>query len=660
MSFSDIAQFTGSHSGQQISDPFNTYSSMHAPDSMPDAMRWCERLMQVNGILRTAIERVVSYFVTDLVIDGVNTQDKKAWLDYLHNTLGILSIVRNAGVDYLTYGNTFHSVISPTRRYMRCGCGFERPLSQFKQDDIKFTDFAFRGYCVACSKNVRFERVDRRSTDESELAVKSYSPYEMEILWDLMSNRMRYIWKIPAYYADHIKRGHLFQLEGCPWKIVEAIKSNEHIRFDPDFIHHSKAESLAGHLTKGWGVPPILPLFSQAWYVQILHKFNEAIGMDYIVPVRIITPEPRSGSDKALGDVMVNYQGSSFTSKVNSILAQWRRDPASWFVSPFPMKYQLLGGEANQLAPYQLIEQGIDTLLVSAGVPADFFKGTLSLSAAPVGLRLMESYWSPLTYVMNRLIQWIVNKVSIALQWDEIKVRLARPTLTDDVNRQLAKLQMAMAGMISQSSALQPLDLDHEDELDKQMEEQKLMAKKTMEAQKEMEAMGLGDMMAAGAMGPGVGAMGPGAGAMGPGAGAMGAPGSGGPGMGAAAGGAPAASGGALGGAGMPQGVTQDASGQPVVQDPVEAIIANLPRPEEAIALPELYSMAESIAGQIWQLPESQKDSALRKLKTKNEALHALVKSKLDDMRESASTQGVAMAQQAARGMGQQNAQPQM
>ena len=61
---------------------------------------------------------------------------------------------------------------------------------------------------------------------------------------------------------------------------------------------------------------------------------------------------------------------------------------------------------------------------------------------------------------------------------------------------------------------------------------------------------------------------------------------------------------------------------------------------------------AESLAQELLGLPESVKDSELRKLKQANPTLHSLVRTKMDEMRQSAQTQGGAMMMQQQFGGG--------
>ena len=107
----------------------------------------------------------------------------------------------------------------------------------------------------------------------------------------------------------------------------------------------------------------------------------------------------------------------------------------------------------------------------------------------------------------------------------------------------------------------------------------------------------------------------------------------------AAAGGAPPG-GGAAGGGGMP--------GMSPVTDYLEQMSPSTPQTPE-----DQLEAASQIAQQMLGLPEGVKDSELRKLKEKNEVLHSLVRSKMDDMRRQARMQGGAMVlQQQQQGVG--------
>jgi hypothetical protein len=343
-----------------------------------------------------------------------------------------------------------------------------------------------------------------------------------------------------------------------------------------------------------------------------------------VYPFRLITPAARGGSGGPKGmmsDPVFTADLGGFKGQMEAMLRQRRRDPTSWFELPFPVQYQMLGAEGTQLAPYQLVDQSIDSLLCSIGVPVEMYKGTLSLQAAPVGIRLFESIWAPLVRLLNRFLQWVVDKISAKLGWHSVRARLERPSMVDDLNRQLAKIQLMTAQQISQTTGLRSVGLRFEEEQDRLLEEQRYIAQRTKEVQEEMEASGLGEQMA---MGPQ-------------------------PGMPPGAPGAPA---GAAPGAAAPAGAQPpvDASGQVMPVDPVQAVIADLPKPGiDPVEPQELEQIASVKAQQIFALQGTQRNSALRQLKQKNPVIHGLVKSQLEQMDQRAATQGKVMAQQAAQ-----------
>jgi hypothetical protein len=646
---------SANNTAQPFPDPFMDYASTAMPSTFTNSMRWCEYLLLANGVYRSAIDRVIAYFLTEVEIDGTDREGKEKYLGYLYDTLGIDRLLMNVALDYCCYGNSLSSLVIPFRRHLSCPkCGFEAPLKKIVNNDrFKFQWVnEFRAACPnpACHYSGKWTHVDRRSTEEDDLVVKRWNIHELELTWDPYSDTTGHVWRIPPYYKTHINRGTLHILEHAPWEVIQAVQHNKYILFDPDVIYHAKEDTLCGVMNKGWGISRVLTNFRQAWYLQVLHRHNEAIGLDYIIPFRVITPEPRTGSggqNGMMGDPIFSADMGSVSGMIQSMLAQRRRDPTAWFTLPFPVRYQALGAEANQMAPYQLMDQALDTLLNSINVPVEFYKGSLTLQAAPTALRLMESGWGHLVHMLNRFLQWLVNKISIALSWEQVTARLERPSHADDLNRQLAKLQLMMGQQISQTTGLKSVGLKFEEEQTRLLEEQRYVAEKSQEVQEEIESSGLGDQMAAGQLGPPAAGGQTAPGMPAPGASGAAAPQPAGPAGGAAGGATDAASGGA-----PPAGMAP-----PV--DPVDAMLAQLPATAlESITPQELYGMAQTLAQQIFGMPATQRISSLRRLKNKNEMLHMAVKSALEQMDSQAEQQGRQMAQMAAQQTQQQSMAP--
>lgn len=588
-------------------DPFQDMASLSMPETIPYALRWCEFIFTRNSTYRQAVDRVLSYFITDIEVTDAGDEEKDKYEEFLRDTLGVYKILHTVGMDFMCYGNAFISVMLPFRRWLYCPyCYFEAPLRVVYQDPVfrfRWQNYEFNAFCPRCQKSGKWGRQDRRETDESQLTIKRWNPHEMEILWDPLTEESRYIWKIPEDYRKLVREGHLHHLERAPWHIIETIKNNNNMQFDKDVIFHLKEDALCGVRNRGWGISRVLTNFGQAWYVQVLRRFNEAIALDYVIPFRLISPAPQGG-DVNLKDPMLNFSMSRFVGQMNQIIKQHRRDPAAWHISPFPVQYQALGGDATQLAPRDLLDQGLEVLLNDIGVPAELYKGTLQLQTAPASLRLFESSWTPLTYNLNSLLRFIVNRVSHLLSWKPVKAKLTRVTTADDLNKQMAKLQLVASKLVSPSTGLKSVGLEYRDEIRKIMEDQKLQAQEESKMQEDLDRLGMMDMMQQG-QSPGAGGGDPNA---------------------MQQGGDPSQQGGQ---GGMPG------------QGPMQSVTANLPMGDNVQITPqEMLSRAQTIAQQLMGLPESQKDSELINLKKVNVALHDLVVGQMDDLRQQAKNVG--------------------
>lgn len=610
-------------------DPFMDMASLAMPETMQYALRWCEFLFMANGTYRQAIDRVLSYFLTDVEIDSVSDDEREKWSDFLQETIDIRNVLHVVGLDALCYGNSFTSVLPSFRRYLSCNAcrQLELPLGEVYNNptfNFQWIDYSFRATCPRCKQSGEWSRIDRRGGMNSEFRVKRWNPHEIEILWDPYTDSTAYIWKIPDHYRKVIREGRLYHLERADWSVVEAIKSGSHFRIADGALHHMREDALAGVQNRGWGISRVLSNFRQAWYVQVLHRYNEAIALDYVIPFRVITPVP---GDKGNGtDPAVNANLGQFMGQVRSMLRRRRRDPAAWHTLPYPIQYQAIGGDAKNLAPKELLDQGQETLLNSIGIPAELYRGTLQIQAAPAALRLFEASWSTLPHNFNTFLRFLVRRVAQLLSWEIPGVRLARVSHADDLQRQQTRLQLMASGLVSPITGLKSVGLEYSDEQDKLMEANKIQAKAQAKLQKEMDQASQMEQMVM--LPPG---QQPGA----PGAppGAPGAP------PGGAPGGAPPA-GGAPQGGGAPAGPMGQAA---------QSVTAQLPTDPNTPVTPEdLWSRADYIAKQLAGMPESQKDSELIKLRKMDPTLHQLVKAKLADIKNQARLQGgnMVMAQQ--------------
>jgi len=603
---------------QDWPDPFCDYASTQMPRNFVDVLKWCEFLWLSNGTYRMACQRIIRFFITKLELSDISETEVKRYSEFLKESLKIYTTLSILGDDFLAYGNSMSSVYMPFRRFLICPrCHMQVPI---EEADYEWRDWKFYGTCKVCRNRGRFPHIDRRDYDTTKVSVIRWSPHQIRMLHNRIGDQADYLWDIPADFKQRIKQGDKLHLSTTPWEVIEAVKDNVPFRFNDDVVYHMKEPALAGVRNNGWGVPRILSCFKDIWYVQVLKKYNEALALDFIIPWRVISPAGANGGNA--GDPMMKMSGAGFRSQVERIVAQHRRDPAAVHVFPFPVNYQVFGGEAKQMAPHELMAQGTDDLLNAIGTPAELYRGTLQLQAAPTALRLFENTWAPLVASLNGWINWMLTVVSENMNWDKPKGALQKTTMAEDLAKREILLQLAGAGQISRATAYGPFGINYPEELRKMFQEerdyQQLQQRFSEEQQQSQE---LQSMMAQGSnpflaqqqqmaaqmgMGAPGGAMPAGAGGMGVPAGGMGAPVS--------------SAMGTTGGSGT----TPD----------------------------EMLVHAEQITQQLLAMPESMRRSELIKLKQNNEALHAFVKEKLQDARQEMSMQGRMMIEQQMRAAG--------
>ena len=62
---------------EQFPDPFLDMASLAMPETMMYALRWCEYIFMANGTYRQAVDRVLSYFITDIDIADSGDDEKE-------------------------------------------------------------------------------------------------------------------------------------------------------------------------------------------------------------------------------------------------------------------------------------------------------------------------------------------------------------------------------------------------------------------------------------------------------------------------------------------------------------------------------------------------------------------------------------------------------
>lgn len=623
---SNIRSMASPYSGSTpFPDPFNDIATTQMPTTINSALWWAEFIWFHQGMYAMAMRRIASYFLTDVELSGgISNDEKEKYMDQLYNGLDVLTFLYTIGNDRLCYNNSFFSILVPFQRFLRCpSCGDMTILREVATNSVfnfQFTgNFDFVATCPRNNWRGPWEVIDKPRDESQKLILKRWNPHEIELLHDPHTDDVTYLWRIPEYYKNLIREGNLFHLERANMQALRAIQRNELFEFKRDAIFHMKEPTLAGLRNRGWGIPAALTHFRQIWHLQVLRRQNEAIGLDYVIPFRLLTPAPRGGMGAmggvATSDPLAILNGSDFNAQIKRMINRRRTDPAGWYSLPFPVNYQMLGADANSLVPTELMAQATDALLNETGTPVEFYKGTMNMQSAPVSFRLFESTHRPLVSDMNRALQWICNTLSRILMWEPVKAELRRVTIADDIQKQMAALQLMAGRQLSGTSGLRALGYDYKTERQFLMEEAKLDQELQARQQEEMEQAGFAAEVA-----KGVNPFAPPPPQDGPGqAGPQG--------QGVQEGG--------------PAGAQLAAAGGTPVSQYVQSM-----SPDAPVTPSDIEAAADMLATELLGLPELQKDQQLRELKKFNPTLHSVVIEKLAQKRKQMRDEGGQMLMQ--------------
>lgn len=574
-------------------NPYADISSFYLPSTIKEAFDLAEHLVMTMPPFRAVIQRVVRYFLTALEIHGASDVNRQKYEDFFNDDLHILQQLGEIGEDVAIYGNAFVSIYLPFKRMLTCPkckiclCADEIDYD-FEPKGMKFV-----GHCKKCDNDVEFIREDRRSTDQSKIKIIRWNPKRIDLRVHPVSGKTEYFYRLDERLVSHITSGQKsdqFYINESSWEFIEAACVNQggterKFKFKDNSLYHFKMTTPAGIEMRGWGMPPLLSLYKLAYYAQLMRRYDEAIAMDFIVPFRVLYPQGAPNSDGQ--DVLTMSSMRTFVAAMQQMIARKRKNLTDVQIAPYPIGYQMLGGEGKQITPNDVMKTVQNDILNALGYPVDLYQGTLQLQAAPVALRVFERHWQFLVDGFNDLINWMMRIISRHLGWDKISGKLASVTLADDVERKALLLQSAAGQDISKSTAYKVFGIDF-------IKEQKRIAQEQMEMQAiQQRAMAASQATQMNA------------------------------------------------GYNAPQGDTggeEDGGVMSVAGTPVGATPG------------DIWSQAGDIAKTlILNTPPSQVRGQLLKIKQTNPTLHSMVKQQMDDLRSQLRAQGQEMAIQAAQ-----------
>lgn len=482
-------------------NPFRTYSNYIYPKTIDQVLIWAQWFWDRNAKYRTALQKVISYFVSGITVnqtdknEAADTDAVESLHDLLIDQYDLLNLANTVGVELAAMGNVFVSCERPITRMLLCptdDCGWQMAVKQLiKGVEYEWDGKHFVGTCPKCGRKVVYKIKDMPGVDDQGRKVRFImrDPQDMYVKYNRLTDTFQYFYKMPDDIKKAIQRGEQVYLENTPEVFLEAANSDDLIQFDEDKFFAARTRTLTplDKRYKGWGVPIFMTSFDNFIRLQHLDKFNEAVTMDYIAPVRMVSPQPQNLM-AGMGDPnRAPLSGNVFRSFMESSLRKVKDNPTTWIISPSPVQYQLIGGEAKELAPVDLMEWYVTQIISDMGIPQEFRQTTFQVVAPSMGMRMFERQWRPNTKPIDNFVRWAGAKICDYEHVANMRVTLdVTSFVEDDMNKQM-KFSLMQGGVISKTKILRGLGIDYEEDMktriNEMRKEQELMQNEDKDAQ---------------------------------------------------------------------------------------------------------------------------------------------------------------------------------
>lgn len=445
--------------GVNYPSPFFDVAHTYLPTTVKQMFRWCRYYFLTNPLINATVFKMAEYPITDILIDHENGNVKAKWTEYFQDHLRYRAFQTEVGLDYFTYGNAFVSIGYPFKKYLCCTkCGFQSPADKIRSN-WQFTNHNFRLTCPKCGVTGDASVQDYYFRNASGIKLIRWNPEDIEITYNDITGEYTYFYTIPATVRNDIVIGKKDVLEGIPQVFLAALREQKGIVFSKDNLFHLRRPTLASH-DRGWGIPLLLPVLKDVFYLQLMKKAQEAILLEHIVPLRILFPQAGSGTS----DPYTTVNLVDWREHVAAEIARWRYDNNYIPIFPLPVGNQTVGGDGKALMLAGEIQQWSEQIITGMGVPREFLLGGMSYAGTNVSMRMLENAF--LGYIMRHkaLSRWVMREVASFLRWPEATIRFKPFKMADDLQRKAFDLQLNQAGKLSDTTLLSGSDYDQEEE----------------------------------------------------------------------------------------------------------------------------------------------------------------------------------------------------
>lgn len=444
---------------QPFSNPFFDLASTYTPPTVKGLFGFCRFFHLTHGIIHAINTKASEYPVTDLLLSHKDSGVQEKWEELMHGILNYRVHQIEINLDFFIYGNAFVSPSLPFTKHLRCASCNKEHAAMKTRANWRYNNSGFWLSCPSCGQTGWAKASDTYYPRLGEISLIRWNPEFVTIFYNETTGRTDYTLDFSADFRNNITMGRKDLVATTPQAILDAVKMQRTLVFDNGSVFHMRRPGPSQMMSK-WGIPMMMPVLKDAYYMQIMKKSQEAVLLQHLIPQVFLFPQPATaGADPFTTTNLVDWRDH-----IRRELARQRMDPSYYGILPFPLGHQTIGENGKSLMLMPEIQSIAEQICIGMGFPVDLIFGQGTYAGSSVNMRMLENFFLSNINGHMRLVQWVIKHFSSFLGWPRPDARFKSFRMADDLQRQALMLQACQADMISQTTFLSQMDLKPEDE----------------------------------------------------------------------------------------------------------------------------------------------------------------------------------------------------
>ncbi len=444
---------------QPFSNPFFDQASTYIPPSIKSLFGFCRYFFLTHGVVHAVCQKAAEYPITDIILQHQNPHVVARWEELMLGVLNYRVFQFESNLDYYVYGNSFASPSFPFKKYLKCASCNAKLGALETRKNWRYTNSQFWLACPRCGQSGYAKSYDESMTRYSEINTVRWNPENISIVHNETTGRVDYILDNSQEFKSQIYMGRKDLVATTPEIFLEAVKQKRAIVFDPQSVFHMRRPALSA-MNKGWGIPLIMPVLKDGYYMQIMKKAQESVLLTHLVPQVFLFPQPATaGADPFTVTNLQNWRDH-----IRREMARQRMDPSYYGILPFPLGHQTIGENGKSLLLMPEIQQLAELMVTALGFPVDLIFGQGTYAGSSVNMRMLENFFLSNGQAQLRQLHWFTRRIGAFMNWPIPTGKFKPFRMADDLQRQAFMFQMNQAGKITDTTLLAGSDIKVQDE----------------------------------------------------------------------------------------------------------------------------------------------------------------------------------------------------